>query len=109
MDSSRPAGGEGGLCIHQRGHPRLESMQVSRISPREIEQDIDDSLRALGLDTVDLYWLHRDDLRQRFHSRGKDSTFWCVQLAGGSGSCKPIAMRRSMGWRPLSRPRSSGV
>lgn len=46
------------------GHPRLESMQVSRISPREIEQDIDDSLRALGLDTVDLYWLHRDDLRQ---------------------------------------------
>lgn len=44
------------------GHPRLETMHISRISPQEIGQDIDESLQALGLEAIDIYWLHRDDL-----------------------------------------------
>jgi aryl-alcohol dehydrogenase-like predicted oxidoreductase len=36
-------------------------MDVPRLSPREIAQDLEESLRNLGTDHVDLYWLHRDD------------------------------------------------
>jgi aryl-alcohol dehydrogenase-like predicted oxidoreductase len=43
------------------GHPRLESMNVSRLSPEEIRHDIDGSLDRLGLDSLPLYYLHRDD------------------------------------------------
>lgn len=44
------------------GHPRLESMNVSRVSKKEIEDDINESLAALKTDTIDMYWLHRDNL-----------------------------------------------
>ncbi len=44
------------------GHPRLETMNVSRISEEEIENDINDSLKALCVDAIDFYWLHRDDI-----------------------------------------------
>lgn len=43
------------------GHPKLETMQVSRLRPEEIAADLDESLQRLRLNTVDLYWLHRDD------------------------------------------------
>ena len=41
-------------------HPDLASMQVDRMSPDEIDSDLTESLEALGVDTVDIYWLHRD-------------------------------------------------
>lgn len=41
--------------------PSLEDMHVSRLSPQEIESDIDNSLKALGVDVIDILWLHRDD------------------------------------------------
>ena len=41
-------------------HPKLESMDVPRMSRAEIQADLDSSLRHLGVDRVDLYWLHRD-------------------------------------------------
>lgn len=44
------------------GHPRLETMNIPRISRGEIESDINGSLAALGIDAIDIYWLHRDDL-----------------------------------------------
>ncbi len=31
------------------------------LTPERIEADVDDSLGRLGLDTIDLYWLHRDE------------------------------------------------
>ena len=43
------------------GHPRLETMHVSRLRPEDIAQDLSESLERLQADTVDLYWLHRDD------------------------------------------------
>ena len=46
------------------GHPDMQTMHVSRLSPAEIEADVDESLRNLQTDYIDLYWLHRDD-RQR--------------------------------------------
>jgi aryl-alcohol dehydrogenase-like predicted oxidoreductase len=42
------------------GHPKLESMNAPRLSKREIESDLDSSLRRLGVDCIDIYWLHRD-------------------------------------------------
>ena len=41
-------------------HPKLESMEVPRMSRAEIEADLDSSLRRLGVEQIDLYWLHRD-------------------------------------------------
>jgi aryl-alcohol dehydrogenase-like predicted oxidoreductase len=43
------------------GHPELESMHIPRLSPAKIIGDLESSLRNLGVDTIDLYWLHRDD------------------------------------------------
>lgn len=43
------------------GHPRLESMDVSRLSPADLIHDVDESLTHLQTDVIDLYWLHRDD------------------------------------------------
>jgi aryl-alcohol dehydrogenase-like predicted oxidoreductase len=44
------------------GHPALDQMDRGRLSMKEIESDLDESLRALCVDHVDFYWLHRDDV-----------------------------------------------
>jgi aryl-alcohol dehydrogenase-like predicted oxidoreductase len=41
-------------------HPKLESMDVPRLSKAEIEADLNSSLQRLGVEYIDLYWLHRD-------------------------------------------------
>lgn len=43
------------------GHPELATMRISRMSPGEIVDDVETSLRNLQTDRIDLYWLHRDD------------------------------------------------
>ncbi len=43
------------------GHPSLSSMNVPRLSKAEIIKDLDESLEYMGVDYIDLYWLHRDD------------------------------------------------
>jgi aryl-alcohol dehydrogenase-like predicted oxidoreductase len=40
--------------------PKLESMHIPRLSKAEIQSDLDSSLRRLGVEQVDFYWLHRD-------------------------------------------------
>lgn len=49
------------LLSTKGAHPDLRSMHTPRMSKAEIESDLNDSLRALGTDYIDLYWLHRDD------------------------------------------------
>ena len=41
-------------------HPHLDSMDKSRLSKAEIQADLDGSLQRLGVERIDLYWLHRD-------------------------------------------------
>jgi aryl-alcohol dehydrogenase-like predicted oxidoreductase len=49
------------LIISTKGaHPKLQSMDVPRLSKQEIESDLDSSLQRLGVDCVDIYWVHRD-------------------------------------------------
>lgn len=42
-------------------HPRLDSMEVPRVNREAIMTDLEESLKCLGTDTIDLYFLHRDD------------------------------------------------
>jgi aryl-alcohol dehydrogenase-like predicted oxidoreductase len=44
------------------GHPPLDDMRQGRLSRSEISSDLEGSLRDLGTDHIDLYWLHRDDV-----------------------------------------------
>lgn len=49
------------VVISTKGaHPKLASMDVPRMSKAEIQADLDSSLKRLGVECVDLYWLHRD-------------------------------------------------
>ena len=43
------------------GHYDLSTPGISRLNKQDIQEDLDESLSALGLDCVDFYWLHRDD------------------------------------------------
>ncbi|WP_407542278.1 aldo/keto reductase (plasmid) [Deinococcus radiomollis] len=43
------------------GHPPMDDMRSGRLSNAEIRSDLEGSLRDLGVDHIDLYWLHRDD------------------------------------------------
>ena len=61
-DYLRERGNRSSLFIATKGaHPRLESMHTPRMSRAEVENDLNLSLKALGVDTIDLYYLHRDD------------------------------------------------
>ncbi len=41
--------------------PLLSAMRIPRLSRQNILTDLDESLRCLQRETIDLYWLHRDD------------------------------------------------
>lgn len=45
------------------GFPILEDYHKSRLSYHEVLSDLEGSLECLGVDYIDLYWLHRDDER----------------------------------------------
>ena len=56
-----------GLILSTKGaHPRLHSMHIPRMSKQDVESDLNSSLRRLGVDCVDIYWLHRDDVAHRW-------------------------------------------
>ena len=43
------------------GFPDLHDRTVSRLGRDDIRSDLEGSLKCLGVDHIDLYWLHRDD------------------------------------------------
>ncbi len=48
------------LCT-KGGHPPVGQMDRHRLGKQDLAADLDESLKALGVETIDLYWLHRDD------------------------------------------------
>lgn len=42
-------------------HYDFSEPERSRVNEKEIRKDLEESLRTLGLDHIDFYWLHRDD------------------------------------------------
>src|SRR5260370_23552576 len=45
------------------GHPRFENGSRARLSPSQLQEDLEGSLDTLGTDYIDLWFLHRDDER----------------------------------------------
>lgn len=43
------------------GHPLFENSSRVRLSPAELQQDLEGSLETLGTDYIDVWFLHRDD------------------------------------------------
>ncbi len=53
------------LVIGTKGaHPYLSTMQTPRMSEEELRIDLEESLRTMDIDVIDLYWLHRDDIER---------------------------------------------
>jgi len=49
------------IVISTKGaHPDLKTMDNYRMSYEDINADLDESLKSLKLDYIDIYWLHRD-------------------------------------------------
>jgi aryl-alcohol dehydrogenase-like predicted oxidoreductase len=51
------------IVISTKGaHPDMKTMNVPRMSIKEIRSDVEESLKALKTDYIDIYFLHRDDI-----------------------------------------------
>ncbi len=58
----RAHGARDAVVLATKGaHPPLDAMHLGRGGKADIERDIEESLDRLGVDSVDVYWLHRDD------------------------------------------------
>lgn len=63
------------------GHYDFSAPEISRVNKKEVQKDLEQSLRTLGKDGIDFYWLHRDDetkdikaivdMMEEFVSQGK--------------------------------------
>ena len=49
------------VIMTKGAHPLIESMEITRCTPEDIETDIEGSLISLGIEQIDLYLLHRDN------------------------------------------------
>jgi aryl-alcohol dehydrogenase-like predicted oxidoreductase len=104
----RRSGKRAQVVVATKGaHPELATMHIGRMSPAEIVADLDASLRHLQTDVVDLYWLHRDDVKrpvaeilETMESQvraGKIRYYGCSNWrAGRIGEAQAYA--RSQGW-----------
>jgi aryl-alcohol dehydrogenase-like predicted oxidoreductase len=84
-----------GRWIHERGnrnrlvlatkggHPDLATMQAPRLDRQALGADLEESLRALQTDVIDLYWLHRDD-----ESRPVVDILSCLEAFVASGKIR---------------------
>lgn len=50
------------LVSTKAAYPGGENLEIHRLTREEIESDADKSLKALGVDVIDILWLHRDDM-----------------------------------------------
>ncbi|MDO4837161.1 MAG: aldo/keto reductase [Clostridia bacterium] len=52
------------VLVTKGGHPDVQHMHTSRMDPAAMRRDLEQSLRALCTETIDLYLYHRDDEHQ---------------------------------------------
>lgn len=75
------------ILMTKGGHPCLDTMHSSRMSKDDMQGDIELSLRALGVDCIDIYFYHRDDpsrpageyieIMEDFRKQGKIRYYAC--------------------------------
>lgn len=59
----RETGKRDAIVLASKGaHPAWGKMDIPRVGPKDIMKDLEESLRYLRTDYIDLYFLHRDDL-----------------------------------------------
>ena len=51
------------LLSTKGGHPALSTMHIPRLSRKDLISDIDESLKTLRTNYIDLYYLHRDNTK----------------------------------------------
>jgi len=61
LSQKPPSFRDGILICTKGGHPPPEDYDRHRLSKEDVAADLEESLTALGVETVDMYWLHRDD------------------------------------------------
>ncbi|MDR1533294.1 MAG: aldo/keto reductase [Clostridiales bacterium] len=52
------------ILITKGGHPRMDTMDIGRMSLADMRKDLEESLEALGTGYIDIYLFHRDNPRQ---------------------------------------------
>ena len=58
----KKTGKRSNIVLSSKGcHPPIDNMSQSRLSKKDMEFDLNFSLKALKTDCIDIYWLHRDD------------------------------------------------
>jgi len=76
------------VIISTKGaHPDLSNPSISRVTPENIEKDMNESLERLNTDYIDLYFLHRDntevpvgevlDVLEKARAEGKIRYYGC--------------------------------
>jgi aryl-alcohol dehydrogenase-like predicted oxidoreductase len=75
------------LVATKGGHPPLDNMQAARLTEADLRHDLEASLRALQVEAIPIYWLHRDDPHQsvatildtleRFRAQGLIHSYGC--------------------------------
>ncbi|OQB20362.1 MAG: General stress protein 69 [Firmicutes bacterium ADurb.Bin182] len=52
------------VLVTKGGHPDLNHMHTSRMTKKDMDHDLSLSMKALGVDCIDIYIYHRDDTAQ---------------------------------------------
>jgi aryl-alcohol dehydrogenase-like predicted oxidoreductase len=76
------------VIVSSKGaHPDLKTMHIPRMGPADVRSDLEESLRTLGTDYIDIYFLHRDDpsrpvgeildMLESFRKEGKIGCYGC--------------------------------
>ena len=90
--------------VGNTGAPAPNDADLSR---RHVMRAIDASLGRLGMDHVDLYYLHLDDAARRWRRRWRPWATWCAPARSATGACPTSAPGASP--RPRCLPTGSGV
>ena len=61
LKSKPPSFRDSLIICSKGGHPADGDYGAHRLSREDVAADLDESLEGLGIETIDLYWLHRDD------------------------------------------------
>ncbi len=51
------------IVVTKGGHPDPKKPEISRLRKEDIQADLEESLKALQTDVIDLFFLHRDDVK----------------------------------------------